>query len=480
MPLLARFVPPALARLANQPIEPAMLTRLLPLVLALADIAASTAAAQPRQPNIIVLLADDLGFADLSLHGNKEIQTPNIDALARRGVRCTQGYTSGAYCSPTRAGLLTGRYQNRFGHEFNPVRAIYGGVDQGLPIDQSTIAQRLKSAGYATGLIGKWHLGEVGKFHPLQRGFDEFFGHLSGAHSYLQSQDEQYGPIYRGRTPIEFKGYLTDVLAEEAGAFIDRHRAKPFFLYLAFNAVHTPMQAKPDFLKKFEHVHDPNRRTYLAMLASLDAAVGSVFAKLAATGLENDTLVFFFSDNGGPVGKFASNGSSNLPHRGSKGDLWEGGIHVPFLVVWKSKLPAGREFTHPVIQLDILPTALAAAGIAQSGSQNIDGVNLLPHLRGEKKSAPHDRLFWRFGSQMAVRQGSWKLVRASQGKTEYSDVAVRPMLFNLEEDVGEKNDLAAKNPALVRQLQAAWDGWNVGNEAPRWPATVRGKPFLNP
>jgi arylsulfatase A-like enzyme len=237
------------------------------------------------------------------------------------------------------------------------------------------------------------------------------------------------------------------------------------------------MQATEERLKKFAHVEDMKRRTYLAMTEGLDAAVGVVLDKLRTAGLEKRTLVFFLSDNGGPVGKFAENGSHNGPLRGSKGDTWEGGIRVPFLVQWPDRLPAGKRFDHPVIALDILPTALAAAGVDAKAEWKLDGLDLLPHLEGKKTGPPHEALYWRFGRQMAVRAGDWKLVRPDRAlKGEYGDIATEPMLFNLADDVGEKNDLAAKHPERVKELQAQWDRWNAGLADPRWPATVRGKP----
>ena len=446
------------------------------ILVPLLALAAEGAASAADRPNVLVILADDLGYADLGAHGGKEVATPHLDALAKEGVRCTSGYVSGPYCSPTRAGLLTGRYQQRFGHEFNPVLLAQGGKGQGLSADETTLADRLKAAGYATGLVGKWHLGEEEQFHPLARGFGEFFGFLTGSHSYFESNDKTRGPIYRGRKPVELDGYLTDVLAREAAAFIDRHPKEPFFLYLAFNAVHTPMHAPEARLKQLEHVKDPTRRTYLAMLAAMDDAVGTVLGKLRERKLEEQTLVFFLSDNGGPVGKFASNGSSNGSLRGSKGDTWEGGLRVPFLARWKGRLPAGKVYDHPVIQLDIAPTALSAAGVEAKPEGKLDGVNLLPFLEGKNKDAPHPSLFWRFGAQMAIRQGDWKLVRPSRGAKEYEDIAKEPMLFDLAADIGEENDLASKHPDKVRELQAAWDRWSATLAEPRWPATMGGKP----
>ncbi len=422
-----------------------------------------------RRPNVLVILADDLGYGDIGIHGCKDIPTAHIDALARDGVRCSSGYVSGPYCSPTRAGLLTGRYQQRFGHEFNPARLREGGAGQGLHPGEATLAHRLREAGYATGLVGKWHLGEEEKFLPLNRGFQEFFGFLCGSHDYRRSQDGTCGPIYRGREPVELDGYLTDVLAREAVGFIDRHREEPFFLYLAFNAVHTPMQAPEAAIRPFAAIKDPMRRLHAAMTVSLDDAVGRVLEKLRSAGLEEQTLVFFLSDNGGPIGKFAANGARNWPLRGSKGDTWEGGIRVPFLVRWKGRLPAGKVYDAPVIQLDIPATALAAAGVPAQPEWKLDGVNLLPFLEGKDAGRPHAALYWRFGEQMAIRMGEWKLVRADLAPNrEFGSIAPRPMLFHLGEDIGERNDLAATRPEKVREMQEAWQKWNESLAPAAW------------
>ncbi len=294
---------------------------------------------------------------------------------------------SGPYCSPTRAGLLTGRYQQRFGHEFNPGN----GPELGLPLSETTIADRLRSAGYATGLVGKWHLGAAPEFHPQRRGFDEFFGFLGGAHSYFPGQG---APIYRGTSEVKEPGYLTDAFGREAVAFIDRHKAGPFFLYLAFNAVHTPMDATDARLKRFEAIADTRRRTYAAMLTAMDEAVGQVLDKLRAEGLDEDTLVVFFSDNGGPTMPGTTiNASRNDPLRGSKRTTLEGGIRVPFAWRWTGTLPAGTVYERPIIQLDVLPTALAAAGVEAEPGWRLDGVNLLPYLSGrEARRSARDAL----------------------------------------------------------------------------------------
>jgi len=429
-----------------------------------------------------------MGYSDIGVHGCKDIPTPNIDGLAANGVRATSGYVSGPYCSPTRAGLMTGRYQQRFGHEFNPALVRQGGTGQGLPAGERTIAELLRGAGYVTALIGKWHLGEDEALQPQRRGFDEFYGFLAGAHSYVDADDKNYGPLLRcskgeqtlraAGLPKDEEGYLTRTLADEACAFIERHRKQPFFLYLAFNAVHTPMHAPKKTEAAFAGENDATRRTYLAMLQEMDDAVGQVLARLRERNLEEDTLIFFLSDNGGPTTKFAPNGSRNGLLRGSKGDTWEGGIRVPFVIQWKGKLPEGKTIDHPVIALDILPTALAASGQTKAATK-LDGIDLLPMLKGPAELKER-ALFWRFGTQMAIRKGDFVLVRPSMGKKEYEAIAAKPMLFDLAKDIGQQNDLSAERPELVAKMQAEWDRWNAEMIAPRWPATFKGAVFKTP
>ena len=428
-----------------------------------------------QRPNVLIIVADDLGYADVGFHGCKDIPTPHIDALAASGVRCTSGYVSGPYCSPTRAGLLTGRYQTRFGHEFNPA-----GQGAGLPTSEVTIANRFKSAGYATGLVGKWHLGAQPEQRPQRRGFDEFFGFLGGAHDYFDDKG-----ILRGDEQVDEPEYLTDAFGREAVAFIDRHAKDPFLLYLAFNAVHTPLEAPQEREAKFATLSGEKRRTYAAMMSAEDDAIGRVLQKLRDAKLEENTLIFFISDNGGPVMQGTTiNGSSNAPLRGSKRTTLEGGVRVPFAVSWKGRLPAGKSYDLPVIQLDILPTALAAAGIDATSEKPLDGVNLLPYFLGEKATAPHETLYWRFGEQMAIRRGDWKLVRydaAADGDVDRnqrrSAAAVHgPKLYDLAADIGEATDQAAKRPEKVAELQAAWDAWNRELVKPLWgPGAGAGK-----
>ena len=415
----------------------------------------ATAATTAGRPNILLIVGDDMGYADVGFHGCKDIPTPNLDAIAASGVRFTNGYVSGPYCSPTRAGLLTGRYQQRFGHEFNG-----GGEGGGLPLTETTLANRLKSSGYATALVGKWHLGANDAMHPQKRGFDEFFGFLGGAHSFFDKTG-----FLRGTKQIDAMDYATDAFGREAVSFIERHKTgAPWFLYLAFNAVHTPMHATDDRLKKFAHIADEQRRIYAAMMVAMDEAIGRVRKAVAASGQEQNTIVYFISDNGGPnIPSTTINGSINDPLRGSKRTTLEGGIRVPFLVSWPGKIKPGV-FEQPAIQLDLNVTALAAAGVDVKPEWKLDGVNLLPYLTGTKSGAPHDVLYWRFGDQMAIRIGDYKLVRYDMnvetrtgGKQPASDVK----LYNLASDLGEKKNLFATMPDKAKELQSKWDAWNA-------------------
>ncbi|HEY3324063.1 MAG TPA: sulfatase [Planctomycetota bacterium] len=413
-----------------------------------------------QKPNILLIVGDDMGYGDVGFHGCKDIPTPNLDSLAKSGVRFTNGYVSGPYCSPTRAGLLTGRYQQRFGHEFNPAG------NHGLPLTEATLADRLKAAGYATGLVGKWHLGANPDMHPQKRGFDEFFGFLGGAHSYFATAG-----MLRGTEPLKELDYTTDAFGREAVAFIDKHKDQPWFLYLAFNAVHTPMHATDDRLAKFDKIEEKQRRTYDAMMLAMDENIGRVCKHLAESGLAENTLVMFISDNGGPTMPGTTiNGSRNDPLRGSKRTTLEGGIHVPFVVCWPGHLKPAV-FEQPAIQLDLHATVLAAAGVDIKPEWKLDGVNLMPFLNGEKTGAPHESLFWRLGAQMAIRAGDFKLVRYdSNADTQAGrrQPVTAAKLYNLASDLGETKDLAATMPDKLKELQAKWDGWNATLVAPLW------------
>jgi arylsulfatase B len=444
------------------------------------------AAPRSPRPNIVLLFADDLGYGELGCQGNPEIPTPHIDSIAEAGVRFTSGYVTASYCSPSRAGLLTGRYQTRFGYEFNPIGAGNEDPNVGLPVAETTLAQQLHNVGYTTGLIGKWHLGGTAAYHPLRRGFDEFFGFLHEGHFYVpppyrgvttmlrrrslpsgesgrwidanliysthMGHDEPAydadNPIMRGGQPVEERDYLTDALTREAVDFIDRHSNKPFFLFLSYNAVHSPLQAADAYMEKFQGIEDVHRRIFAAMLSNLDDSVGAVLRKLRQENIDEKTLVFFISDNGGPTRELTS---SNLPLRGGKGDVYEGGIRVPFLLQWKGSLPAGIVYPKPVISLDVYATALAVAGAPIPRSRPIDGVNLVPYLTGQRDGEPHGAMFWRMNRRTAVRIGDWKLVR-NPGRGSGADW----QLYNLAEDISESNNLARRQPVKLQELKDAW------------------------
>jgi len=437
-------------------------------------------AEKKAKPNILVIVADDLGYGDIGVHGGKAVPTPNIDKLAAMGVRCTSGYVSAPYCSPSRAGLLTGRYQTRFGHEFNP--HVGDEKKLGLPLSQRTLADLLRAAGYATGLVGKWHQGYGKDYQPLSRGFDEFFGFLVGGHNYDLRKDGEpkfastmsQNLIYRGREVVKNEGFATDLFTDEALDFMKRHKERPWFLYLAYNAVHTPLEISPRHKDKVPaEVKDPARRGYLALLLGLDESIGRVLTYLRESGQDQNTLIVFFSDNGGSgLAPFlAYNTGINLPLRGNKGQTLEGGIRVPFFVAWPGRLPAGKTYDHPVIALDVLPTALSLAGVKTP--DNIDGVNLMPYLLGEKTDAPHEALYWRFGPQKAIRKGNWSLVdwRDFEKKTNSGWE-----LYDLSKDIGQKKNLAAERPDLVAELSEAWRRWDAHNIAPLWHGGVTEDP----
>jgi arylsulfatase A-like enzyme len=431
--------------------------------------------AQSERPNIVIIVADDMGYADIGVHGSKDIPTPAIDSIAQNGIRFTDAYVTGPYCGPTRAGLMTGRYPQRFGHEYNLNPAAH--QDYGLPLTETTMANRLKAVGYRTALFGKWHLGYADRFHPLERGFDEFFGFLAGGHTYFDVGGPN-NPLLDGRKRVsEAPPYLTDALADRAVDFIKRNRSQPFFLYLAFNAVHTPMHATEKYLRRFEQIADERRRTYAAMLAAMDDGIGRTLSALHDERLDANTLVFFFSDNGGPTIVGGINGSRNTPLRGSKSQTWEGGIRVPFMMQWPARLPRGRTATSPVIQLDVMPTVLAAVGIPVQPNWRLDGVNLLPHVTGRMKAAPHDTLYWRLGGMMAIRTGDWKLVKMSENAAQADPSVLNDLngaeLYNLKDDIGETKNLAVSHADKVKELTEAWQRWNKELARPGWPPPPR-------
>lgn len=403
----------------------------------------SSHAAELR-PNIVIFYLDDMGWAQPGAYGGKLAPTPNMDSIAANGVRFSDGYSSGCVCSPGRVGLMTGRYQARTGHDANP----HG--SEGLVLSETTMAQHVKQAGYTTGIVGKWHLGD-GKpeFLPAARGFDSSMGTLGNL-------GEGKGPsFYRGSELLaELKGapVTSPLFAREACGFIDANKNKPFFLYLSFNAVHAPIVASPHWLEKFKDL--PKReQAYAALIGEADEAIGTVMTKLRNLKLEENTLIFCISDNGG-----ASAQAEQMGLRGSKWFVWEGGIRVTWMAQWKGRFPANRVVNEPVIQLDVLPTALAACG--QTTKIELDGVNLLPLLEGKSQKLDPRELYFRFGVQHAVRQGDWKLVKAAKD--------MEPMLVNLATDPGEQHDFSAENPGKRAELTTLFKKWDKSMQPPRW------------
>ncbi len=447
-------------------------------------------------PNVIVMMADDLGWGDVGANGGTVIRTPHIDALAGRGVRISDGYVSAAVCSPSRAGFYTGRHQQRHGFEYN-----IAGRDtrRGMSTEEATIADFMREQGYATGLIGKWHLGKRKEHHPLSRGFDEYFGMLAGGSMYIDSRVQgveswpsrnrptartDSNAIYDGLEPVPVSRYLTDVFRERAVDFIERHRNERFFLMLTPNAPHTPLQATQEYLDRYRHIEKASARIYAAMVASVDDYVGAVVAKLAELGLEENTLFVFLSDNG--CASYIDEACSNAPLRGAKRYYWEGGIRVPFIAKWPAWLPEGATYGEPVISLDLYATLAAAVGSPATAQ---DSVNLLPHWRGERSKPPHELLFWRAKPNSAVRKGRWKLWKVNKSDMDFAAVTdtgasrlpMQPwpqdspqgqmtLLYDLSQDIGERVNLADEHPEVVSELEGHLRDWNTRMGEPSWPA----------
>ena len=418
----------------------------------------SALAQKNSRPNVIVILTDDQGYKDVGFNGSKEIPTPNIDRIAKNGVVFTNGYVSYAVCGPSRAGLMTGRYQDRFGFGRNPLLAP-NDLNQGLPLEEEMISEAINKVGYNTLALGKWHLGAHKKQRPLNQGFDEHFGFLSGGHRYfpkdwklndlseIRSQGDGYRTklLHNGKR-VEEEEYLTDALSREAVSFIKRKRKSPFFIYLAYNAPHAPLQATQKYLDRFPNIKNKKRKTYAAMVSAVDDGVGAVLDALKETDQFKNTIVYFLSDNGGPI----KNGSNNDPLRGKKRDLYEGGIRVPFAMQWPKMIKAGQTYDHPVISLDIFATV---ANYAKTTPKNkLDGINIVPFLNGKKKEAPHEYLFWRkFDEQkIAIRNQEYKLVKEANEKLE---------LFDVNKDLSEKQPL--KNKEKLQKLKKVHSDWSA-------------------
>lgn len=415
------------------------------------------------KPNVIIILTDDQGYGDVGFNGCKDIPTPNIDRIAQNGTVFSKGYVTYPVCGPSRAGLITGRYQDRFGFGRNPVLAPEDST-MGLPLSEQTLATVLGQVGYQSMAIGKWHLGAHPTLHPLKRGFNEFFGFLSGGHRYfpkdwvlwdindIERQNDGYRTkLMSDYTRVDEKAYLTDALSREAVKFVQRNPKHPFFLYLAYNAPHGPLQATQKYLDRFQHIKNKKRRTYAAMVSAVDDGVGQLLDALEEQDIADHTIVFFLSDNGGPEKK---NGSDNGPLREGKGSLFEGGVRVPFAVQWPGQIPAGKTYDKAVISLDIFATAVSQAGASVRDSHPYDGVNLIPFLKDQNTTAPHEYLFWRKFDQ------NWYIVHeGNSGLKVITEPKEGHQVYDLNEDIGEEKNLAARKKKLVKKASKRRETW---------------------
>ena len=409
------------------------------------------------KPNVLLIYVDDVGYGEFGCQGNSQIPTPNIDSIAENGVRFTQGYVTDSLCCPSRAGLMLGRHQDRVGHETNPPWGP-NWKEYGLPLSEKIMANYMKDAGYATGMVGKWHLGYKPEFWPMQRGFDEYYGNLENSRSYttpeiLDSLDEDPQPRH-----IQQDGYFgTFAYGQRARDFISRNKDNPWFLYLAFYNQHAPVEeAPPGYAESFLEIKNPKRRIFAGMMKALDEEVGKTLEKLRELGLEENTLIFLISDNGGPT---PSNTSVNGPLRGIKITQFEGGLRVPYMMQWEGKIPSGQVIDKPVSTLDVLPTALASAGTEVDPDWKLEGVDLIPYITGKNDGIPHETLCWRRGSFKSIRYGDWKLIFRDGYPIQ---------LYDLKDDIGESRNLASQFPEQVQILRMRWDKWDDNNVDPLW------------
>ena len=404
------------------------------------------------KPNIIIILADDAGYSDFGFMGSVEIKTPNLDQLALDGVTFNNAYVSASVCSPSRAGLLTGMYQQRFGHECN----LDSDVNNSFDPNQITIAEALKTEGYTTGLIGKWHLGDKTQNHPLKNGFDYFWGFISGARNYFYNPNEvnrnSIRNVVENYSQTKFEGYLTDVLGEKAISFIDKNNQSnnPFFLFLSFNAPHTPMQAKEEVLQKFK---DNPRQVYASMMWSMDEAIGNVINALKENNQYDNTIIYFLSDNGAAM----SNNASPFPYKGWKGNQYEGGIKTPMVMTWKNKIKSNTQFDGFISALDIFKTSLEVSNVNDELMVNADGKNIMNYLNDN--IIQNENLFWRKDKMATVRSGNYKLIRLNDTST---------VLYNIENNFFEDLDLKLIEPSIHDSLFKLLLAWEDRMIDPNW------------
>jgi arylsulfatase A-like enzyme len=460
-----------------------------------------TAVALSKKPNIVVILADDLGYADISSYGGTRIQTPNIDRIAQSGIVFTDAYSAAPVCSPSRAGLNTGRHPDRFGFEYNngPARRDIE-ENLGLPTGEITLAKALKGQGYRTGLVGKWHLGSNDDFYPTNRGYDEFVGLLTGATSYMnpQAPGARYvqpegsdavppprrgapNKIYEGpqRSAVENEDrYLTEYFGERAVEFIKRNAAQeaPYFLYAAFTAPHDPLQTTQKYYDRFPLIKDEGMRVYASMISALDDQVGAILDAVEASGENGDTMVYFMSDNG--CAAYIQGICACEPLRGGKLSHYEGGVRVPFMVRWPNQIEGKKVYREVVSTMDVFTTSLTAAGGKLPADRVYDGVDLTPFLKDAGQGIPHDALMWRRAPHASIRKGDWKLWKSLDGKFT--------LLFNLKSDPNEATNVADREPAKLKELSDAFDQWAKDLKDPAWPSRphvtydVCGTPFELP
>lgn len=436
-----------------------------------------------KPPNLVLILADDLGYADVGFNGCKDIPTPNIDRIAKEGIKCTNAYVTWGACGPSRAGMITGRYQDKFGFSRNPLFAP-NDPNQGLPLSELMLSEALQQANYKSAVLGKWHLGAHPSQRPLKRGFDDFFGFLTGGHKYfpeewtladeyeVTAQFEAYKTkLLRNNERIEETEYLTDALSREAVNYIGKYKDNPFFIYLAYNAPHGPLQATEKYLQRFPNIPNKKRKTYAAMVSAVDDGVGLVLDQLKKMGVEDNTIVVFLSDNGGPSHK---NGSNNKPLRGRKGQLFEGGIRVPFALRWPAQIKQGMVYDKPISSMDIFATMVAQNEGKIQLKNELDGVDLLPYFKGENKGLPHEKLLWRIHDrgEVAIRQINDKLI-IGDGE---------PQLFDLKADLGETHNKGVTPTELFQQLEQEQQEWLSNMKPPAFLGLGQNKEYdeLNP
>lgn len=414
-------------------------------------------------PGIVILFSDDAGYADFGFQPDVRPEmaklTPHIDSIADKGCRFSNAYMSGSVCSPSRAGLMTGKYQQRFGHDNNIPPGYMRG---GLPLAETFAAKRFREMGYSTGLIGKWHLGYPAEYHPNKRGFDYFYGCLQGSRGYFPIENPSPHRVFlENDTPTAEEGYITDRIGDAACRFLEDHRNEPFFLFVSFTAPHSPLHAKADDLEALAEIVGDRRRKYAGLVKSMDDNVGKILQRLADLDLEESTIVVFTNDNGGQT----QTGANNMPLKGRKGQLWEGGIRVPMAVRWPEKIKAGLVVDDPVISLDLLPTFVAAAGKTVEPGWNWDGTNLLDVMTGKEDHLPERTLFWRRqgpSGAIAARRGKWKMLNLREPEN------ASPQLFDLNEDIGEETDVAGTQAEILSQLVDAANDWESELAEPLW------------